>query len=264
MLWEIRALVKEVLLPPVGLGWFLVVAWWQFYKRPRLSRSLIALAILGGCCLAIPLTSQTLLRQVTINGDAAAYPRAQAIVILSAERSLVWDVAHKEVLDANPGELTLQRLRIGARLAKQTGLPILVTGGKDDHDPTLAEVMRRVLQEDFGASVRWIEDKSHNTAENAHFSARILLPQKIRTVILVTSGFHMRRAIALFNQAGFDVLPAPVPPVGPAGSQGPLEWRDFLPNAKSLMGSYYAFHELGGLAVSMLSAKLNPSTAVGN
>ena len=245
MIYELGHFFKNMLLPPVGLGWLLVVALWQFQRRPRFSRALIAFVVLAGFCLATPIVSSLLLRSVSIAGDATTYTRGQAVVILGAESNYLWDGQAAKVLDANPGSFTLQRLHFGARLARQSRLPILVSGGiVTPGAPTLAEVMRSALQEDFAVSARWIEDRSRNTAENAEFSARILLAENIRTVILVTSGFHLRRAVALFEKAGFTVLPAPVPPIGPPGS---IVWKDFLPDTQSLLSSYYAFHELGGL-----------------
>lgn len=250
MIYELGIFLKNLLLPPVGFGWLLAIALWQFTRRPRLARLLIALVTLGGTCLATPFVSEMLLRTVSVQSDPSRYLDAQAIVILGAEASLQWDKAGERVVDANPGRFTLLRLHFGARLAKQTGLPILVSGGNfDARGPALAEVMRRALEEDFGTPVRWVENMSRNTMENAEFSARILLQQNIRTAILVTSGFHLRRAIVLFEKAGLEVLPSPVPPTSP---QVPIGWRDFLPDAPSLMTSYYAFHELGGLVYSVL------------
>ena len=262
MIWEIGTIAKHVLLPPLGLGWLLVLAWWQFHRRPRLARGLIACVLLGGLFMAVPLTSELLLRQVRVASDPARHSQAQAIVVLGGGRGLVWDAAYEQVLAAYPNAFTLERLRVGAHLARQTGLPLLVSAGKPDgYDPSEAEVMRRAMQDDFGIAVRWIEDRSRNTAENADFTARILLPQKIRTIILVSSAFHLRRAITVFEQAGFDVIPAQAPPVGPPG---PIDWQDFLPNAQSLMRSHYAFNELGGLVYSWLRAKPTPSSTVGN
>jgi len=249
MIYELGHIFKSMLLPPVSLGWLLLFSVWQFRRRPRLSRALIAMVVLGGYGLATPFVSELLLREVSVSGDSAAYSNAQAIVILGAESSLVWDRQRENVVEANPGRFTLLRTLFGARLAKKTKLPILVSGGHVAKDgPALAEVMRDVLQRDFGVDVRWTEDQSRSTAENADFSARILLPEEIRRVILVTSGFHLRRAISLFEHAGFTVIPAPVPPTTPAAT---IEWKDFLPDPHSLVTSYYAFHEFGGLVYGM-------------
>lgn len=70
-----------------------------------------------------------------------------------------------------------------------------------------------------------VEEESANTYENARNTARILAPAHGETWILVTSAFHMPRAVATFNRAGFDVVPFPVdyrqPPAG--GSNGPAQ-----------------------------------------
>ncbi len=50
------------------------------------------------------------------------------------------------------------------------------------------------------------EIKSRNTAENAIESARVLAPEKTdSTYLLITSGYHLRRAAACFRKQGFDV-----------------------------------------------------------
>ena len=54
-----------------------------------------------------------------------------------------------------------------------------------------------------------IEGKSVNTTQNAIFSAQILREKNFHKPILVTSAFHMRRAVLNFNQQGFEVIPCP-------------------------------------------------------
>jgi uncharacterized SAM-binding protein YcdF (DUF218 family) len=55
-----------------------------------------------------------------------------------------------------------------------------------------------------------VEERSANTAENAAFSARLLQPKAEERWILVTSAFHMPRAIGAFRKAGFAVEAYPV------------------------------------------------------
>jgi uncharacterized SAM-binding protein YcdF (DUF218 family) len=54
------------------------------------------------------------------------------------------------------------------------------------------------------------EDRSRNTAENAVFSKRLANPQPGERWLLVTSAYHMPRAIGIFRQAGFAVEAYPV------------------------------------------------------
>jgi uncharacterized SAM-binding protein YcdF (DUF218 family) len=55
----------------------------------------------------------------------------------------------------------------------------------------------------------WLESNSRNTHENAVNSRAVLEPMGIQRIILVTSAAHMPRSLALFQQQGFEVIPAP-------------------------------------------------------
>jgi uncharacterized SAM-binding protein YcdF (DUF218 family) len=53
-----------------------------------------------------------------------------------------------------------------------------------------------------------IEDQSRNTIENAEFSKKVLAGTNLKPpYILVTSAFHMRRALGIFKKAKLDVVP---------------------------------------------------------
>ena len=55
-----------------------------------------------------------------------------------------------------------------------------------------------------------IEDKSRNTDENARFTAAIVHPEPSQRWIIVTSAFHMPRAMGVFEKAGFHPIAYPV------------------------------------------------------
>lgn len=55
-----------------------------------------------------------------------------------------------------------------------------------------------------------LEDKSRNTAENATFTRDLLKPEPGDHYLLVTSAFHMPRAMGVFRKAGFSVEAYPV------------------------------------------------------
>ena len=65
-----------------------------------------------------------------------------------------------------------------------------------------------------------IEDRSRNTEENAQFTFREIRPAPGSIWLLVTSAYHMPRAVGTFRKSGFNVL------AFPAGwrTHG---WRDF-------------------------------------
>ncbi|RYF14714.1 MAG: YdcF family protein [Comamonadaceae bacterium] len=114
---------------------------------------------------------------------------------------------------AQPTPHTLQRLRYGAWLARQTGKPVGFAGGVGwaatgtGVEPE-AKMARRVLAE-YGLEARWVDDASRDTAENAARMAQLLQPAGIRRIALVTDASHTPRAVTAFRRAGFEVVPAP-------------------------------------------------------
>ena len=89
-----------------------------------------------------------------------------------------------------------------------------------------------------------------NTAEEARAVAA-LLHRDERTVLLVTSAFHMRRAQRLFERQGLQVLPFPVD-FQARGRWAGLLWRDpsqWLPSVQALDDSSRALRELIGRLV---------------
>jgi uncharacterized SAM-binding protein YcdF (DUF218 family) len=55
-----------------------------------------------------------------------------------------------------------------------------------------------------------VENQSRNTAENALYSNRLIVPKAGERWLLITSAMHMPRAVGAFRQAGFAVEPYPV------------------------------------------------------
>jgi uncharacterized SAM-binding protein YcdF (DUF218 family) len=166
-----------------------------------------------------------------------------AIVILSAGQRAhadeFGDAFHNESLDA----LSLERVRYGAFLARKTGLPILVSGGLPfPGGVSLAELMARTLQIDYGIRPKWLEARSINTAENASLSTDILRRAGIGRILLVTHAWHMKRAFAAFAANGLAVTAAPTVFYLPGRDP-----RDaWIPTLGTLRMSGYALHEIVG------------------
>lgn len=168
---------------------------------------------------------------------------AQAIVILGGGKR---DHA-PEYGGETVNRLTLERLRYGARLARDTGLPILVSGGSARSGMAEADLMQATLEIDFRMPVRWIESASRDTRENAQFSAVHLRTAGIRRILLVTHAIHMERARAEFEAQGLEVVPAPTAWLGGPRSEDRL--RDLIPTAAAAFAGWLAAHEwLGQIA----------------
>ena len=263
MIWEIGTVAKQVLLPPLGAVWLVVLAWFVLRRHPGAARWLLFAFLAFTYLLSLPSVAVYLTRLVELPSVEARFAQGQAIVVVGGGRRLVYD-ATGNIVDAYPGPFALERIVAGARLARTTGLPVLVTSGTPDgHEPTEAVVMRDVLARDFDVPVAWMEAESRNTVENAQLTARKLLPLGIKTIVLVTSAFHMRRAAMLFERSGFTVLPAAVNPISRSPTE-PTSAADFVPSASGLMRSYYAFNEIVGIAYGWIVTDETQSATVGN
>ena len=233
------------LIPPnlfiLGAMIGVVFAWW----RKRFGLALATTAI--GCLYLASTSAFAGLLIRSVEALAAVVPSLPsdtppaAIVVLAADARYGSRWGEPDTV----GPLTLERLVEAAREQRRLGLPVLVSGGAPDgRANSLAALMSKVLQEDFGVSVRWREDRSRNTFENAAYSAAILHQAGIRAALVVAHPWDMARALWSFRRVGYPVVPMPVP----QGRSPSLSASAFLPQVLALLDSYYALHELLGLA----------------
>lgn len=234
-----RALLKTLLLPPAG-PLLLGVAGLLFWsRRPRVGFALCAVSIASLWLLSTPIVSDALARAT--EGYPALDPahltltqaRAQAIVILGGG---VRRGAPEAGSDAPSTHADL-RLIEGAKIARATQLPILISGSARE-----TSAMRRFIENDLQVPVRWVEGASTDTHENAVFSARLLKQQGIDRIILVTSSAHMVRAAAEFAAAGLEVTAAPAE-MWTRDEFGALA---FVPSVLALYRSHMAIYEWAG------------------
>jgi uncharacterized SAM-binding protein YcdF (DUF218 family) len=102
-----------------------------------------------------------------------------------------------------------ERLIAAAELAKRfPEARILLSGGSNGvfaTDETAESVFARELLIEFGVAPEriTIEDRSRNTRENAVYSFAAIEPKPQEQWLLVTSAFHMPRAMGTFRAAGW-------------------------------------------------------------
>ena len=243
----LKSLIRAVVLPPTGPLLLAVAGLSLRHRFPRAGPALAWTGVLGLLVLSIPIVGVTLVRSLGESAplDAAHVAPAQAIVILGGGVRRQAAEYGGDTL----GELTLERVRYGARVARQIGLPVLVAGGAVLGGETEARLMQQSLDGEYGVRVRWIEDKSRTTHENAVNSAAILKRAGIGTVVLVAHSVDMLRARAEFADAGIETIPAPL---GIPSAQIDSIF-DLLPSIGGLRTSYYAIYELLGNLVRVLS-----------
>jgi uncharacterized SAM-binding protein YcdF (DUF218 family) len=237
----LKKILAALILPPTGPLLLAAAGLWLSRHRPRTGHFLVALGLGTLLLLSTPWIGNELLRSLYDTPPPAPeqIAKSEAIIILGGG-----SYRNPPEYDGDTvSEVGLERLRYGARLARQTGLPIGVTGGAPMGGTPEAESMREVLETDFRVAARWVEAASLDTRENAAFLAPILKQAGVTRIVLVTHAWHMRRAQALFENQGLVVVPAPTryaPPI----QDGILPW---LPNAGGLKNSQIALREWLGI-----------------
>lgn len=224
---------------PLLIGVLGLILWRRW---ARLGVTLCAISIVSLWLLSTPFVADT------IGHWAEDYPAldplhltpaqadARAIVILGG------GFRHNspEIGADTPSTTGDLRLIEGARIARATHLPVMISGA-----PPEAAAMRRFMEEVLQVPVTWVEGDSWTTRQNAAFSARRLRPLGIDHIILVTSSPHMTRALGDFTAAGFKVTAAPADMV--TRDDPGLFW--FLPAVHALSRSQQALYEFAGRLV---------------
>lgn len=235
----LKKAVASLILPPTSLVIASVTGLLLLRRWPRTARTLLWGATTCWLLLSLPVVERCLMQTLhtpTLTDQNAA--AAQAIVILGGgiKRNT------PELGDALSTS-ALERVSYGASLAKRLRLPVLVTGGRVYGGSAEGDVMAQVLRDEFGVEVRWIENRSLHTKDNARYSAEMLHQDHIDTVILVTQDFHMRRALGECRRYDLRCIGAPITSI----SQSSDSWVQELPNHDSFNQSVLALHELLGL-----------------
>ena len=236
-LW-VKAILRALVLPPTGPLLLAVIGLMLLSRFQRMGRAIAAAGVLLLLVISVPIVADFLTGFVDTSAAIAPGDSvdAKAIVILGGGIRRNAPEYGGDTL----GTLTLERVRYGARVARQTGLPVLISGGTVLAGRPEASLMRESLENEFGVHVRWIDARSRTTHENAVLSAEILRREGIHRVVLVAHGFDMRRAIAEFAAVDIEVVPAPT---GKHGDTRPTV-LDFLPSMSGLQGSYFATYEI--------------------
>lgn len=242
----LRTLFKALVLPPTGPLLVAMLGLLLLRRAPRLGRLLAWTGVTLLLLLSTPLVASWLTDPFERPPFDPASPQgAQAVVILGGGVRTRAPEYGGDTL----GRLTAERLRYGARVARATGLPVLVTGGRPQ-GATLseAEVMAAALRDEYGVEVRWAEANSMNTRENARRSAPLLKADGVTRIVLVAHAFDLPRACAEFAEAGLACIPA-------ATGLSPVRgWAlgDLFPRPEALQYSYYALYEYAALGERML------------
>jgi uncharacterized SAM-binding protein YcdF (DUF218 family) len=190
------------------LGVVLLATRWARLGKYLMVASLLALAVIGlsplGNALIIPL------EQRFPPWDDTRGPPDGIVVLgggitpdVSAARN---DIALNEAAERVTATVALARRYPEARIVYSGGSGALIF-----REGSEAVIAVRAF-ESLGIPPERIiaEEQSRNTVENAVFSLLLAMPRPGERWLLVTSGYHMPRAMGIFRQAGFPVEAYPV------------------------------------------------------
>ena len=249
----LAALLPSALLVECAAIGLLFRRWW-------LGRALLTLGIAGlVLCLTLPVESWALRPLEQRFPPVTTYPaRLDGVIVLGGAIDELTSRDHDTpVLNEAANRITtfaiLARHYPAARLVFTGGSGALVQG------VTTEAQYARTLLADLGVPPDRVvfEDRSLTTHENATFTRDLVRPQPGEVWALVTSASHMPRSVAVFRQAGWDILPWPT---GPRGRTGlfPLS-RSFGAKLSALDAASHEWIGLLGYWLTGKTSSLMPS-----
>ncbi len=229
----------RLILPRRGLGWLLII-------------TSVVLMWLASCTGTARLLSQFALHPpapLTVDRikELKRTKTPTAIIVLGGGL----EPFAPEYGVSNLGHTSLERLRYGVWLSRETGLPLGFSGGigwaQPDSKPE-AQIAAQIAASEFGRPLTYVEDNSRDTRENALRTVAMLRPLGIRHIVLVTSGSHMPRALKDFESAASGDLRIEAAPMGLArGTEtAALTW---MPTSKGTSDVREILRELLGRLV---------------
>ncbi len=252
-----KPVIAALLLPPVpllvltligarlllsrrGLGWLLIVV----------SVTLLWVSACSGAARGLtqlmlhPPAALSFDRVRELRTEVAARKPVAIVVLGGGAEDFAPEYGVSSLLDTS-----LERLRYGIWLGRETGAPIAYSGGvgwaQDGTGTPEARIAAKIATEEFNHPLKWIEDESRDTHENAVRTLALLKPAGITHVILVTNGYHMPRALRDFNDAaGASVEIEPAPMGLAKKSETPT--LDWMPSGRGALQMRQVLREIVG------------------
>lgn len=196
------------------LLFFLVGLFLYFRGRTKsairiLTAAIVIYAVVGFSPLANALLLSLEYRYAKPNIEDAS--NIDGIIVLGGVIDSLVSAGHEEIALNEAAE----RLTEAAALAYRfPNARIVMSGGdgaliyRSTDEANIAE--RFFTRIGINPSRILLETESHNTWQNAIFTKKLIAPKPGERWLLVTSAFHMRRAMGCFRAAEFDVIPWPV------------------------------------------------------
>lgn len=251
--------VSTLLLPPLPLLLMLLLAWWWQRRRPATATLLLMVAVVGLWFSHCQVTGALLERRLVLSPSlsiarvaelrrSAADNRSAVVVLGAGVRVLA-----PEYGESHLSNTAMQRLHYALWLSRQLQAPVMYASGAgwaQADAPDEATVAARIASRDHGRPLRWLETESHDTRGNARLALPMLQKDGINQVVLVTHGWHMRRALRAFEEeaarSGMAVRTVPAP-MGLHADRHLTAMQRWMPSAEGHQRVYRALREWIGL-----------------
>jgi uncharacterized SAM-binding protein YcdF (DUF218 family) len=197
---------------PLGLSCcLLVLALFLLWKKSRWSAVPVAIAL-----AVLFIAGNSGVKNIIFTSLEEQYlpsmiPQAQAIVVLGgATYPLEKPRRMAEINESG------DRLLYSVKLYQDQKAPLIIASGgrvawngEDQSKGEAQDMASLMVMMGVPQTAIVLEPKSLNTYQNAVNVKQILEEKNINEIILVTSAFHMPRAIAIFQKLGITAYPAP-------------------------------------------------------
>ena len=230
----------RLILPRRGLGWtvILLTAVLTWFSATTGGAVLLARALLD---LPPALTSA---RIAEVKAQVQARQPVAIVVLGGGSLPLAPEYGVSD-LSAD----SLARLRYGVWLGRETGAPVAFSGGvgwgQAGGATPEAQIAQRIATQEYGRPLKWTEDESRDTRQNAALTAALLKQQGIREIVLVTHDFHQARARRAFEEAAPGTLRIVPAPIGILALP-PRDAFAWLPSSRGLSTVRQVLHEAIG------------------
>jgi uncharacterized SAM-binding protein YcdF (DUF218 family) len=231
----------NVLLVLILLAFVLALLKWRRGSRALMLLALILLLLAVGCG-PVPTWLLTRLQSAYAVEAPIAWGQRNVIVLMGAGTVRVADTGHVEASLYAYGRI--DKVAALYRACKQSDrlCKVEVSGGdaRALGKPEAAIYGEQLQQLGVDAADLLLESRSMNTWQNAQFSAPLLKAYGADRVLLVSSGYHLRRGMLYFAHFGIPATPMRAEYVSGIGSWEPLSYNFAMTDL--------ALHEYGGIA----------------
>ncbi|ABN53515.1 MAG TPA: YdcF family protein [Hungateiclostridium thermocellum] len=248
MLYLVKFFYQTFLLPPGCIILLLAAAsFWQYKKKDPKCTKLFVIITAILYLISTPMVCDSLIWSLEKKYQPPSELNGDVIIMLGggafADTPNVNGKGHLSSIAAN-------RLLTCVQLYYKLDVPIIISGGQiPGHTTSEGEIAMNILLS-LGVPEEKIivENRSLNTTQNAFYTKELLDKHGFNKPILVTSAFHMKRAVKQFEKNEVNVIPYPTD--YQTNSIRKITFMDFVPSAEALQKFYFSVKEYVGIVAS--------------